>query len=1132
LKIIQVLLGKSSGVIVLSFLLLTQIFSSIIMNFATADSVTSTMHETVDIFEGRFSSQEISLIPNQVMDLSFSICPIIDAPNTVIRFIMPADLVTLVKGQQTWEGDVKQRETLTLDFSIVAIEEVDAHVRVDVESSFEDANFKSSFYLHVTTLTIMPNLESSEGIQLPARQLDSSLSNEGSLASAVESSDGTITIKGRWSYTNEDGDLSPMRSVRVYLMDEDTGPDDTVASQYTNYNGEFSFTVDNDDGLLQGGRDPYVKVYSEGGVADCKSDGGSWYVGELPKCGDDVPDGFYYDYGHWSLSSDAWVILDACLEERDWVYFRGGQNWQRSSKVDVRWPTNDGPYSTGNGIHMPSKTTKAWDRFTVYHEYGHCVMYALYGHFPSGSGPSPHYVVSESSGGFAISEGWAEFMEAAVENDPSRLADVGQNIETNDWYNYYDSTDMDGDIVEGSVASILWDIYDYYDTSDKDDMYFQFEEIFTVMRYDQPDNMHQFWNDWIVRWPDMASSVGPLSTVYWHYGIDKDFYAPYSGSVLINDGDTYCTSTLVTLTLTCNDYGSGPRYMRIRNNASGSWSQWEDYDSSPNWLLYYTGDGTKPIYVQFQDKKGYVSAVHSDTIILDRKKPTGSISIEAGASSTEETVVTLWIWFGDDTSGVDKIRFQNEGEPWSEWEYPPEGIVHITWGYARSGWTLSPGDGTKTVYYQIKDKAGLVSITYSDSITLDTSPELSLDETGNWYWNDDTVINSVVKGDVDDDGDVEVVTGGSYFDGVHDVAQLCVWDGATLALENVQTWYWYSHTRINSVAIGDVDGDGAMEIVTGGYFDDGTRFVAQLCVWNGATLALENVRTWYWTDDTYINSVAVGDVDGDGAMEIVTGGRYNDGTRDVAQLCVWDGATLALENVRTWYWTDDTYINSVAVGDVDGDDSVEIVTGGSYYIGPLPAYTNTVAQLCVWNGATLTLENVKTWYSSSNYYIHTYVESVAVGDVDGDGKMEIVTGGNYVTYGVKLFPSTAQLIVWSGDSLAVEETQTWVSDAFTYINSVGFGDVDGDSNMEIVTGGHCRGWAYPPVQPFYDVAEVHVWDGDSLAQESVQCWQWTYDTDVNSVAVGDVNGDGAREIVTGGSYFDGARNVAQLCVWS
>jgi hypothetical protein len=78
-----------------------------------------------------------------------------------------------------------------------------------------------------------------------------------------------------------------------------------------------------------------------------------------------------------------------------------------------------------------------------------------------------------------------------------------------------------------------------------------------------------------------------------------------------------------------------------------------------------------------------------------------------------------------------------------------------------------------------------------------------------------------------------------------------------------------------------------MEIVTGGNYHDGTYDYAQLIVWNGSDLTLKTVTCWQWIGNTHINSVASGDVDGDGVVEILTGGNYYDGTRIVAQLVLW-----------------------------------------------------------------------------------------------------------------------------------------------------------------------------------------------------------------------------------------------------
>ena len=107
-----------------------------------------------------------------------------------------------------------------------------------------------------------------------------------------------------------------------------------------------------------------------------------------------------------------------------------------------------------------------------------------------------------------------------------------------------------------------------------------------------------------------------------------------------------------------------------------------------------------------------------------------------------------------------------------------------------------------------------------------------------------------------------------------------------------------------------------IEIVTGGSFFDGTRDVAQLIVWNGATLVAEKITTWFWTGNTSITTLAVANVTGGTSLNIVTGGSFFDGTRDVAQLIVWNGATLVAEKITAWYWTSNTYINSVAVGNV------------------------------------------------------------------------------------------------------------------------------------------------------------------------------------------------------------------------
>lgn len=100
-------------------------------------------------------------------------------------------------------------------------------------------------------------------------------------------------------------------------------------------------------------------------------------------------------------------------------------------------------------------------------------------------------------------------------------------------------------------------------------------------------------------------------------------------------------------------------------------------------------------------------------IKIDKTAPNGLIRINNAADSTISTSVTLTLTATDTMSGIHQIRLSNDGiwntEQWETYK-------------STKTWKLPSGDGEKTVYFQIKDNAGLTSPTYSDTITLTSPP--------------------------------------------------------------------------------------------------------------------------------------------------------------------------------------------------------------------------------------------------------------------------------------------------------------------------------------------------------------------------------------------------------------------------
>jgi hypothetical protein len=329
---------------------------------------------------------------------------------------------------------------------------------------------------------------------------------------------------------------------------------------------------------------------------------------------------------------------------------------------------------------------------------------------------------------------------------------------------------------------------------------------------------------------------------------------------------------------------------------------------------------------------------------------------------------------------------------------------------------------------------------------------------------------SVALGDVDGDGDLDLVAGN---DG--QTNRLYLNNGTSDLFSGVSgsSISADSHTTY-SVALGDVDGDGDLDLVAGNYNQTNRLYLN-----NGTANPFNGVSGSNVSADTHNTiSVALGDVDGDGDLDLVAGNYHqanrlylNNGTSDPFNGV--SGSDISADTYYTW---------SVVLGDVDGDGDLDLVAGS----------TGQANRLYLNNGTANPFNGVSGSDISGDAYT---TQSVTLGDVDGDGDLDLVAGNNGNN---RLYLNNGTADPFSGVSGSDISTDTHNT------LSLALGDVDRDGDLDLVAGN--LGQAN---RLYLNNGTADPFSGVSGSNVSADAHS-TY-----SVALGDVDRDGDLDLVAG-----------------
>ena len=305
--------------------------------------------------------------------------------------------------------------------------------------------------------------------------------------------------------------------------------------------------------------------------------------------------------------------------------------------------------------------------------------------------------------------------------------------------------------------------------------------------------------------------------------------------------------------------------------------------------------------------------------------------------------------------------------------------------------------------------------------------------------------------DFDGDGDLDLVVAslGELFPSNLQI-------GSVVILENDGDQHFTSHVvaeglpRVADVRAGDLDGDGDLDLAVAAFGYD-----------HGETLWLENLGRWEFDANVLQRlagpvNVLVADINDDDDLDIVALV-----SQEWEEIWAFDGSER-LTGELLWGSTNEDFGSSwITLVDLDRDGDPDILYSNGDAFDYAPANSRP------WHGVQWLENRGDLQFESHRIADLSGASSPQATDLDGDGDLDVVVVSAYNNWDEE----TAQSLVWLENNGQMQFAMHHIARSPTHLITLAVGDLDGNGTVDLVTGGmHISG-------PVDRMSRVTVWSG-------------------------------------------------------